>query len=342
MFLLYPVAKPCALLLDYLVHGPDGKDGTQEEFNRHELSALVHLQYEQRQDKPLGRKSTNKLQTSNDRKPTVQQTVRMASRWTAMKHEMLEAVNDRFDENLDNDEEAPQLASELTAPMEKQEIDVVVGALQLKTRVAMDVFTPRSRIYSIPDDLILDRKGVVGIYAKGYSRVPVYCNEEGHDKETNQSRVLGFLMTRQLMLIDWDHEREVSTLPLVRPLCVSPRRNLVDLLKLLRSGGSLMAFVCARPDLGNKALQAEQPLPVEAGFIGIVTLEDILESILQTKIYDERDVKERDRAVAILTKWAAEKLQRFARRNAAKRRGSQASRRATSPVSENTPLLASR
>jgi len=271
---------------------------------------------------------------------------RRTSRWTAMKHEMLEVVSERFaDDKIAPDEEVLPLASELTTPMDKQEVDVVVGALQMKTRVATDVFTPRSKVYLIPDNLTLDREGMIKIYAKGFSRVPVYYNEEDRELEINESCIIGFLMTRQLMLIDWDHEREVSTLPLVRPKCVSPRQNLVDLLRLLRSGGSLMAFVCARPDLGNRALLAGQPLPVEAGFIGLITLEDILESILQERIYDERDIKDRDRAMATLTKWAEEKLTRFLRRSVAKRRfsagrsSSLGEDHVTSPTSERTPLL---
>ena len=110
-----------------------------------------------------------------------------------------------------------------------------------------------------------------------------------------------------------------------------------------------MAFVCARPDLGNKALLAEEPLPVDAGFMGVITLEDILESILQTRIYDENDIRDRDRAVTTLTRWAALKLQQFARRSVAKRRGSGSlsptSRHKKTPnakdilMTEQTPLL---
>lgn len=347
MFILYPVTKPCSLLLDYIVHGPDGEDETQEEYHRGELSALVKIQYEERNKSKGG---PSRIKVTEKKFP-----VRTLTHWSALKKEMLEAVNDRFnnleDDGGDEDDDYMPLERELTAPMEKQEVDVVVGALQMKTRVATDVYTPRRHVYSIPHDLILDRDGLTAIYAEGYSRVPVYQNLRGRDQDINRSCVVGFLMTRQLMMIDWDHGREVRTLPMVRPDCVSPRRNLVYLLKLLRSGGSHMAFVCARPDLANRALLSAKPLPVEAGFMGIITLEDILESILQTRIYDENDVRDRDRAVATLTRWAAEKLQSFARKSVAKRRGSASSATASPAkkpkasvlvkdiLSEKTPLI---
>ena len=51
----------------------------------------------------------------------------------------------------------------------------------------------------------------------------------------------------------------------------------------------------ARPDLANRALKAEKPIPVEAGLIGIISLVDIMESVLQDRIYDETDIRDRDK-----------------------------------------------
>lgn len=112
-------------------------------------------------------------------------------------------------------------------------------------------------------------------------------------------------MTRQLIMIDWLDERPVSSLPLYYPPCISPRMNLVEVLQLLQKGGSHIAFVCAGPDLANKALEEDRAIPIEAGFMGLVTLEDVLEAILQDRIYDEEDVSDRDLASALLTQWAA-------------------------------------
>mmetsp|Transcript_9161 Transcript_9161/g.13367 ORF Transcript_9161/g.13367 Transcript_9161/m.13367 type:complete len:106 (-) Transcript_9161:139-456(-) len=80
-----------------------------------------------------------------------------------------------------------------------------------------------------------------------------------------------------------------------------------------------MTFVCARPDLANKALAAHLPIPAEAGFLGVVTLEDLMESVLQDKIYDEGDMRDRDRAVAVLQGWAVSKLQNFVRKRQRRR-----------------------
>jgi len=325
MCVLYPITKPCSLLLDYIVHGPDGEDELEEEYNRDELSALVKIQYEERQTAISTRSNLKKkgeprahrqvgfiFPNKNDSQKDSDVRGDARTTTTNSTDTMLEISQSETDQEDHDPTE--------TAPLDKQEVDVVVGALQMKTKVATDVYTPRRLVYAIPDDLVLDRAGMTDIYAKGYSRVPVYMNVEGRDDQLNRLCIVGFLMTRQLMMIDWDHEREVNTLPMVRPDCVAPGRNLVELLSLLRSGGTLMAFVCARPDLGNKALLAEEPLPVDAGFMGVITLEDILESILQTRIYDESDIRDRDRAVMTLTRWAAMKLQQFARRSVAKRR----------------------
>jgi CBS domain containing-hemolysin-like protein len=112
-------------------------------------------------------------------------------------------------------------------------------------------------------------------------------------------------MTRQLIMIDWLDERPVSSLPLYSPPCISPRMNLIDVLQLLQKGGSHIAFVCAGPDLAHQALEEGRAIPIESGFMGLITLEDVLEAILQDHIYDEEDVSDRDLASALLTQWAA-------------------------------------
>ena len=89
---------------------------------------------------------------------------------------------------------------------------MVEGALKLKTHLAMVVYTPYIHVYSVPDDLILSQSNINVIYSHGYSRVPV--DHPNKSDPNDQSAVIGFLKTRQLMLIDWNDNREISTLPL--------------------------------------------------------------------------------------------------------------------------------
>lgn len=304
LWLLYPFAAPLARVLDYLTEELD-EDKQDETYNREELSALVRIQHEKRTaSKIYSIRQTRHLKFKEGQRNYQQQTS-----WSAIKTELMERVNERNER--DDDETTSAAVEQLTPPLDPREVDIIEGALRMKTRLAMDVYTPLSHVYAVSSDIILDQSAITTMYSEGYSRIPVYRPNESDPKD--RTAVMGFLITRQLMLIDWDDNRMVSTLPLQKPECVSPRMNLIELLRILQTGGQLMAFVCARPDLANIALDVDTPLEFEAGFMGIVTLEDIMESLLQDRIYDESDIRDRDRAVATLQGWAATQLQFFIR-----------------------------
>ncbi|KAL7563998.1 hypothetical protein ACA910_007116 [Epithemia clementina (nom. ined.)] len=326
MWLFYPLASPIAQLLDYLTRDGNGDDhGGGEAYDREELSALVRIQHEERMKKE-----------AIYRRPSIKEVIKYNRnkdrQWNALKSEIMERVNEMHNEADNNSDEETETASrhystsgggdrdrdrggggaamdQLVPPLHPTEVCMIEGALSLGTKWAMDVYTPFTHTYALPHDLILDKATVTDIFYKGYSRVPIY-RRNPHNPD-DQSAYLGFLITRHLMMIDWQDKREISTLYLKRPVCVSPKTNLVDALKVLQHQGPQMSFVCARPDLANKALEAEEPIPIEAGLMGIVTLVDIMESILQDRIYDEEDIRDRDRAVTTLTRWAATKLQSF-------------------------------
>jgi len=207
----------------------------------------------------------------------------------------------------------PPAYEQIAPPLHQAEVKMVEGALSMKTKCAWDVYTPLRRIFAVPYDMQLDRGTMADIYSEGFSRVPVY-EKLPPPNDHRLYAMRGILMTRQLIMIDWEDERPVSSLPLYYPPCISPRMNLVDVLQLLQKGGSHIAFVCAGPDLANEALENNEAIPIEAGFMGLVTLEDVLEAILQDRIYDEEDISDRDLASARLTQWAAKILQRFYRK----------------------------
>lgn len=321
----YPIAKPLSMLLDYIV---GDEPEPEEAYNRGELAALIKIQYEERLKKHprlLHNKNTVRWERPQMNNPLIKQPGHNDT-YHALKKELMLAVNENMEDEVD-------LEHNLRPPMEPEEVNIVLGALQLKTKVTMDVYTPLRHVYSVSDDTILTKDNIAKIYGKGFSRVPVYKAGTKSDDGTSMT-VCGFVLTRQLILIDWEDEREVKSLPLYFPMAVSPRMNLVRLLHILRQGGSHMALVCARPDLANRSLQNEQPIPIEAGLIGIVTLEDIMEAILQQRIYDETDLRDRELALLTLQTWAAATLQRCFRKR--KRRTHSLTRTQPSSKSQRT------
>jgi metal transporter CNNM len=237
MWALYPVAMPIAKILDMVL---DSENESGNAYNRGELSALIRIQYEERLAAKAKRK--NEMQQIL---PTLQAEVQP-------------------DENING--LRPRYAR--SNSLHDDEVTMVEGALQLKTKFAVDIFVSFHKVFCVSVDTILDETGIVNIYSSGYSRVPVF---EGGDSK----RIKGILLTRQLIVVNTNDAMPVSRLPLYVPQCIAPDENLVDLINLFQTGGRAgrvghMALVCARPDIGNTALENDEPLPNEAGLMGYV------------------------------------------------------------------------
>lgn len=332
LWLLYPIAGPTAALLDWLLPDHDPKpDETSAGgsmpntgFTRNELSALIRIQHEERLEHHskwnLLKNITNDSSDENTmdfpsttvpdswrqsvshsiRRDSIRQSLNVLHRpsTTASEQQSLS----RLSTNIDNDQRW------LDQSIHPSEITWVEGALQMQTKTAQDVYTPLNKVYSIPSTMLLNADAMAEIYATGYSRIPVH--EPGH-----KTRILGILITKQLMLVNPMDARAVSTLTLRNPRCVSPGMTLVDLLNMFqakdttknsRRGGHL-ALVCGRPSTGERAMAVPGvSLPDAVGLVGIITMEDVLETMLQEQILDEMDRKEQKAfalASKVLKKW---------------------------------------
>jgi metal transporter CNNM len=351
LWILYPIAVPLGRLLDVITDtSAEGTAGAleDEEYTRDELIALVQIQHERRlsvQTKLLTTRkevaAARRLSSNSNNITSVNGTSSSSdnkhhhhnNHWSHRSSGSSSHPNDNNDHqyhhhyhrkpsSAEQEQTIIEIAlgeeesavEQLHPPLHQREVDLVEGALTMKTQTAIDVYTPYRDVYAVSDHLILTKATITEIYSHGYSRVPVYRYNDKQPDDT--SAVLGFLITRQLMLIDWDDGRLLSTLPLQRPVCVSPKTNLVELFDTLQTNGLLLTFVCASPLLANKALKQGQPMPSTSGIMGICTLVDVMESILQDRIYDEGDIRERDRAVAILQQWASDILSKFLRKTA--------------------------
>ena len=314
MVILFPLAYPVAKLLDCLVSHDEDSYG----YNRGELSALVRIQYEQR-EAARRRKEQQLSEIVMYQSPIL--SCEMMDGIKSTGSMLIEAAT--FDSGGGAAEAAEKEQNEIVSQQEQQqspdherdasfhfdEVSMVEGALQMKLRCVMDIYTKMRNVFAIPLDFVLDEAGVVKIFAQGYSRIPVYIPNKSD--ESNCSVVCGVLMTKQLIVVDTGDRRLVSTMPLQRPACVSPETDLVEMINVLQGTaerGGHMALVCARPDLAKEALAAGQSVPEDAGLMGIVTLEDVLEVLLQEKVYDEMNRPKRKAArlaKLVTTRWRA-------------------------------------
>lgn len=205
MWILTPFAVPLAMVLDYLVHGyvPDAKHPHSEPaYNRNELSALIRIQHESRM--AAARNTTKSISLVKTNKEFREK--KKDESWNAIKKEIMERVNERIEtlsergingsdhyyyhnQNFPNqsgysgsgtnghikidiaDDSTPlqEVALEqLNPPLHPQEVDLVTGALQMKTKLVMDEYTPLRKVYALPNNLVLDLANCATIYAKGY------------------------------------------------------------------------------------------------------------------------------------------------------------------------------
>ena len=310
MFLLYPIAGPIAKLLDVLLHDEDEHGSA---YNRGELSALIRIQYEERLAAKRKRKQERKQHLHSQRVQLMPEDDHIgpldfanlksfredqrgsirSTKSALIRQQSALADSTRIHSDPSSSVAFGDSMRERSDSIHIDEVTMIEGALTMKVKVALDVFTPMRQVFCIPDSTLLSETGVVKIHASGFSRIPVF--KENPQRKKDKTAIVGILLTKQLIVVNPEEKRPVTSMPLYRPLCVGPDTPLVHLVNIFQTGGHAMqgghlALVCARPSVGNMALESDQPLPEAAGLMGVITLEDVLECILQEQIYDENDV----------------------------------------------------
>ena len=337
MVILSPIAYPIAKSLDIVLHDEEESHGMNM-YNRGELTALVRIQFEERMEAKRRRKAEMaKLVAVTE--PSLRESDITASSLQSFRDSVRSLDSLRM-RGIKHGLEAHWLEHHETfrsSPSEKaggsrhplvrapswhhDEVTLVEGALQMKSKRAIDCYTPMRDVFAIPNDTVLNEANVVQIYSRGYSRVPVYF-PSAKDSDNNLA-ICGILITKQLIVVNASDRRVVSTMPLLQPLCISPSVNLVDLINIFQASGTdttkggHIALLCARPDEGNAALDKGEPIPASAGIMGIITFEDVLEELLQEEILDELDRKELESMRK--AHWAASKWKRFVKKKKAAR-----------------------
>ncbi|GMH80356.1 hypothetical protein TrLO_g5518 [Triparma laevis f. longispina] len=206
-------------------------------------------------------------------------------------------------------EEGIRKKTEGSAAVTYDEATIIAGALAITTTTAADAMTKLKNMSCHSTTETLDEDTIADIYRSGFSRIPVY--EPNPRDSEDQSRVKGYMFMKQLVVIDPSVLRSIGSIPLRIPLCVRPDVTLDVLLNMFQRGGAGMkgghlALVCHEPALAQAALEKETYIPKESGLMGMITMEDVIEELLQEEIYDETDVVEMmamKKAKKVISKW---------------------------------------
>uniref|UniRef100_A0A8D8YKD0 Metal transporter CNNM2 n=1 Tax=Cacopsylla melanoneura TaxID=428564 RepID=A0A8D8YKD0_9HEMI len=162
--------------------------------------------------------------------------------------------------------------------LENDEVNIISGALELRRKIVGEVMTKLEDVYMLSYDAILDFETVSEIMKSGYSRIPVF-----EDRRTN---IVTMLYIKDLALVDPDDNTPLKTLcQFYQNSCyfVFEDTTLDVLLKQFKEGiKGHMAFVHRVNNEGEGDPFYET--------VGLITLEDVIEELIQAEIMDETDV----------------------------------------------------
>jgi CBS domain containing-hemolysin-like protein len=148
--------------------------------------------------------------------------------------------------------------------IEKDEMELVHGALKFDDTVIRSVMTPRTKMFTLNAKTILF-EALPQINQNGYSRIPIYG--------ASQDDIVGFVHVRDV-LKELEKDNRMKSLEQIsrKPVFVSQEKMVSALLKEMKGRKTHMAIV----------------VDEHGGVEGLVTLEDLLEEIVG-EIEDESD-----------------------------------------------------
>ncbi|GFX32648.1 metal transporter CNNM2 [Trichonephila clavipes] len=161
--------------------------------------------------------------------------------------------------------------------LQNEEVDIISGALELTKKTVADVMTKINDVFMVPINSVLDFETVSEIIKQGYSRIPVY--------DGDRSNVVALLSIKDLAFVDPDTETQLRTLCEFynHPVNFVFEDTTLDvMLNEFKKGRSHLSFV--------RRVNDEEDGDPFYELLGIVTLEDVIEEIIQCEIIDETDV----------------------------------------------------
>ncbi|KAG0248051.1 hypothetical protein BG011_000589 [Mortierella polycephala] len=150
------------------------------------------------------------------------------------------------------------------------EVTIIASVLDLKEKSVSSIMTPLDDVFTLSEDAILDEHLMEEIVSAGYSRIPIYRNDD-------PSNFIGMLLVKRLITYDPEDHIPVRQFTINSLPAAAPNTSCLDILNFFQEGRSHMAIVTSEP----------------GGFgvpVGVITLEDVIEELLGEEIVDESDV----------------------------------------------------
>ncbi|KAK5909440.1 hypothetical protein CesoFtcFv8_003369 [Champsocephalus esox] len=159
----------------------------------------------------------------------------------------------------------------------KEELNMIQGALELRTKTVEDAMTAVGNCFMMQCDAVLDFNTMSEIMESGYTRIPVYEHE--------RSNIVDILYVKDLAFVDPD---DCTTLKTITKFYNHPVHfvfhdtKLDSMLEEFKKGKSHLAIVQKVNNEGEGDPFYE--------VLGLVTLEDVIEEIIKSEILDESDL----------------------------------------------------
>ncbi|VDK74583.1 unnamed protein product [Dibothriocephalus latus] len=162
--------------------------------------------------------------------------------------------------------------------VDKDEVNIITGALSMNHRTVKEIMTPIDDVYMLSSKAILDFETTNDIIAHGFTRIPIF--------ENDRRRVKSVLNVKDLAFVDPNDKIPVSTICNFYKrtfITVPASKTLTDIFEEFRKGNTHLALVYADSPKSDTNANFNR-------LIGIVTMEDVIEEIMQEEIMDETDI----------------------------------------------------
>lgn len=214
-------------------------------------------------------------------------------------------------------------------PLRDDEVLIIQGALEMRNKTVADDYTPLHSVYMLDINRKLDKDTMKEISEKGHSRVPVY--------DGDRENIVGLLFVKSLIMVDPDDDTPIGNVYKKKSfLTAATTVPLFDMMDRFQTGKSHLCVV--------HKTQINEENQVISRVVGIITLEDVLESLIQEEILDEADIT-RDRELLRKVSVAKAKIQRMRSvetrgpQSPISRTAQECSSREDRLVSDTSPLL---